>query len=211
VRARTGRLKADLWVDWDSLNTPENREHFIAGLVSELSFDKISFPLYIAAGHSGGELYEIPGQPVQDRLGCAAGVAVDWPLNVAFGRRAFGQVLAVGSAYRVRSGQGETGSGDGIMCKAGLAGIFPLGFDFSALWFKGRDLWAPSGDPLYRSNRPVYALEAARNYSMNDRVKVSGGIRFETEGCSFKSYFSNPRYRWWISMRGGFERQCGGK
>ena len=211
VRARTGRLSADLWVDWDSLNTPENREHFIAGLVSKVSFDNISFPLYVTAVHSGGELYEIPGQPVEERLGAAAGIAVDCPVNAAVRRaigRVFGQLLAVGSAYRVRVGQGETGSGSGILCRAGIS---PFDFDVSALWFKGRDFLAPTGDPLFRSNRPVYAFEAARNFSMNGRVAVSGGIRFETEGCSFKSYFSNPRYRWWISMRGGFERQCGGK
>ncbi|MBN2189031.1 MAG: hypothetical protein JW699_06225 [Chitinispirillaceae bacterium] len=207
LRAQRGHVRADLWVHWDSLNTPENREHFTAGFVSELSFDNISFPLAVVAGHSGGELYEIPGQPVQDRLGAAAGVAAAWPVNAAVRRaigRVFGQVLAVGSAYRVRSGQGETGSGHGILCRAGIS---PFDFDLSALWFKGRDLLEPAGDPLYRSNRPVYALEAARNYSMNDRVTVSGGIRFETEGCSFRSYFSNPRYRWWISMRGGFERR----
>jgi hypothetical protein len=55
----------------------------------------------------------------------------------------------------------------------------------------------------------VYALEAARSFSVNDRVSLAGGIRFETEGCSFGSYFSNPRYRWWVSMCGVFDRRLG--
>jgi hypothetical protein len=205
IKARAGRFSTDVWVSWDSLNTREHREHFTAGGSSIVSFDNISFPLYLIADHAGGELYDVPGQPVMERAGGAAGVSFVFPLRSAF-RRAWGQVLAAGSACRVRSGSGETGSGYGIMCKAGIS---PFGVDVSARWFRGRDLFVPAGDPLYRSSRPVYALEAARSFSMNERVSFSGGLRFETEGCSFKSYFSNPRYRWWVSMSSGFERRFG--
>jgi hypothetical protein len=204
-RAQSGRLNWDLWAAWDSLNTPESREHFTAGSSAVLTFDNISFPVFIVADHSGGERYEVPGQPVQEHFGGAAGVAVSCPVHSAI-KRVFGQILAVGSAYRVRTGNGVAGRGYGVMGKAGIA---PFGFDCSAQWFKGRDFWVPSGDPLYRSGLPVYALEAARSYSLNDRVVLSGGIRFETERCSFGSYFSNPRYRWWVSMRGVFDRRLG--
>jgi hypothetical protein len=64
----------------------------------------------------------------------------------------------------------------------------------------------PSGDPIYRSGLPVYALEASCDRSVNGQVSFSGGLRFETEACSLKSYFGNPRYRWWLSMQGGFEK-----
>ena len=204
-RAQPGRLSADLWVAWDSLNTPGSREHFTAGCAAVFSFDDVIFPVYIVADHSGGERYEIPGQPVQEHFGGATGLTVTHPLHSAL-RRVYGQMLVVGSAYRVRSGQGETGRGYGILCKAGIS---PFGFDCSGQWFKGRELWVTSGDPLFRSERPVYIFETARSFSLNDRVSLSGGIRFETEGCSFGNYFSNPRYRWWVSMRGGFDRRLG--
>jgi hypothetical protein len=205
VLVQSGRLHWDLWAAWDSLNTQENREHFTAGSAAKVSFGNFSFPVYIVADHSGGERYEVPGQPVQEHFGGAAGFTVSCPVHSAI-RHVFGQILAVGSAYRVRTGNGEAGRGYGIMGKAGIA---PFGFDCSAQWFKGRDFWVPSGDPLYRSGLPVYAFEAARSFSVNDRVSLSGGIRFETEGCSFGSYFSNPRYRWWVSMRGVFNRRFG--
>jgi hypothetical protein len=202
---RRGCFSTDLWVSWDSLNTPAHREHFIAGNSSMFSFDEISIPFFIISDHTGGELYNIQSQPVQEHFGGAAGINVTHPLHAGSAlRRVFGQVLALGSTYRVRSGNGEAGRGYGIMCKAGIS---PFGFDCSAQWFKGRDLFLPTGDPLFRSDKPVYAFEAARDVPLKGGVSVRGGLRFETEGCSLKTYFSNPRYRWWITMNSGFERK----
>jgi hypothetical protein len=200
---RRGCFSTDMWVSWDSLNTPAHREHFIAGSASRFSFNGFSFPLLIVADHTGGEGFDVLGQPVQEHVGVAAGIDAAHPVG-SMVRRVFGQVLALGSTYRVRSGNGEAGRGYGIMCKAGIS---PFGFDCSAQMFRSRDLFIPTGDPLFRSDKPVYAFETAREILLKGGVSVRGGLRFETEGCSLKSYFKNPKYRWWISMNSGFERK----
>jgi hypothetical protein len=205
VRLRSGHFSEDLWVTWDSLNTPHHREHFTAGSASFFSFGHITFPLFVVADHTGGELYHCAGQPVQEHFGGAAGIAASYPLRSEIGR-IFGQIVAAGSTYRVRSGNGEEGGGYGIM---GNVGVSPLGFDCSVQWFKGRDFWVPTGDPLYRSDRPVYSLEAARSCAVAGHAVLSGGIRFETEACSLGGYFKNPMYRFWISLCDGFEKRLG--
>ncbi|MGA2507250.1 MAG: hypothetical protein ABSF80_07225 [Chitinispirillaceae bacterium] len=203
VRVRLKHFKEDLWVAWDSLNTPAQREHFTAGSAAFFSIAHCTFPFLLTVNHTGGELYDIQEQPVQEHFGGVTGVTVDFPLDAGI-RRVFGEILIAGSAYRVRSTGNEAGQGYGI---AGKAGISPLGFDCSLQWFKGHDLLMPVGDPVYQTNRPVFALEMARNYSVNDQVSLTGGLRFETVETSFSSYIRSPQYRFWIALCGGFERK----
>lgn len=200
VRLRLPHFSQELWVAWDSLNTPSHREHFTAGSVSIISAAAgFSFPVFITAEHHGGELYTIPDQPVQERFGGATGASVSHVVQSGI-RRVFGQLLIAGSAYRLRSEERQSGHGYGVIAKAGIS---PLGFDCSLLWFKGNNLIMPLGDPVFRSNRPVFSLEIAKTYAANSLFSASGGIRFETADPGTR-YFSNPQYRWWIIMRGGF-------
>jgi hypothetical protein len=205
VRVRLRHFSEDLWVAWDSLNTRAHREHFTAGSSAVFSFADFTCPVFLTADHTGGELYDIPGQPVQEHFGGATGITVSYPQRFWI-KRFFGQIFVIGSSYRVRSGRGEAGEGYGFISKAGIS---PLGFDCSLQWIKGHDLLLPSGDPVYRFNRPVFSFEVARSYSADDRVSVSGGIRFETLTASCNGYFRNPQYRWWIALRSGFERRLG--
>jgi hypothetical protein len=197
MRLRMRHFSQELWVAWDSLNTPSHREHFTAGSVSIISVADFSFPVFITAEHHGGELYDIPGQPVQERFGGAAGVSASHRVQSGL-NRVFGQLLITGSVYRVRSEVQGTGRGYGIISKAGVS---PLGFDCSLQLFKGNNLVMPLGDPVFRSNQPFFSLEIAKTYVSNDLLSATGGIRFETVNTG---NFSNPRYRFWVIVRGGF-------
>jgi hypothetical protein len=205
VRVRLKQFNEDLWVEWDSLNTPTQREHFTAGSAAVFSVAQYTFPFFLTVSHTGGELYDIPGKPVQEHFGGATGITVSYPLDAGI-RRVFGQVLVAGSSYRVRSERNITGQGYGIISKAGIS---PFGFDCSLQWFKGHGLLMPVGDPAYRSNRPIFALEIARSYSSKEHVSISGGLRFETVDASLDGYFRSPQYRFWIAFCGGFERNLG--
>ncbi len=205
ARLRLRYFTENCWVAWDSINTPAHREHFTAGSVSIISIANFSFPVFITAEHHGGELYNIPGQPVQERFGGATGVIASHQIQSGL-KRVFGQLLIAGSAYRVRSEEHESGQGYGVI---GKTGISPFGFDCSLQWFKGHNLIMPLGDLVFRTNRPLFSLEIAKMYKANNFLSASGGIRFETADVRVDRYFKNPRYRWWIVLRGGFNRIMG--
>jgi hypothetical protein len=192
----------EIWGVWDSLDLSTEREHFTAGSALSWSAGNFSFPLYVTADHTGGELYN-SGQPVQEHFGGATGVDYRHPIGGGIGA-VFGQLLLAGSDYRIRTGNGETGRGDGVYVKAGIA---PGGFDCSLQWFKGRNLLMPFGDPIFSSNIPYYALEISRSYRVANHLSATGGWRFETPDItSVAQYFSAPRYRFWLALRGEFAK-----
>jgi hypothetical protein len=204
VRVKTAHVTADLWASWDSLNTPLQREHFTAGSAFAVSIKKsISFPLFLTIDHTGGEQYDIPGRPVQERFCGAAGVSADVPLASAL-QRVFGQALIAASSFRVRSDTAATGSGYGVI---GKAGISPFGFDCSLQWFKGKNLRTPMGNPIYRTNQPIYSFEISRSYNPNKQARIDGGLRIEKIETDYKGFLEKPQYRFWIVMQGGFEKK----
>ncbi len=193
-------VNGEIWGVWDSLDLPTEREHFSAGGAVTISTGCFSFPFYLTADHTGGELFN-SGEPVQEHFGAATGIGFDLPVGAGVGA-VFGQVLLAGSDYRIRTGNGETGQGDGFFAKAGIS---PGGFDCSLQLFRGHDLDMPLGDPIFQSNIPYYALELSRSYAIDDHFEALGGWRFETPDItSLSQYFSAPRYRFWLALRGEF-------
>ncbi|MGA3051551.1 MAG: hypothetical protein ABSE00_06505 [Chitinispirillaceae bacterium] len=190
----------ELWAAWDSLDLQNQREHFTAGSATSISFSDFSFPLYLTADHTGGMLYTSE-VPVQEHFGGASGVEFNIPVHAGV-RAVFGQVLFAGSDYRIRTGNGETGQGDGIFAKVGIS---PGGFDCSLQLFRGHDLEMPLGDPIFESNIPYYALEISRSYTINNHLQALGGWRFETPDVTTLSEWINwPCYRFWLALRGEF-------
>jgi hypothetical protein len=197
---RGRNIKWEIWGAWDSLDTPNEREHFTAGSALFYSIPNWSFPLYLTVDHTGGELFN-SGEPVEEHFGGATGADVTYPLQGSL-RQIFGDILLAGSDHRIRVGNFETGTGGGIFLKAGVS---PGGFDCSLQWFKGYDLFMPFGDPIFESNIPYWALEISRSYAINSHVRAEGGWRFETPDIvTLAQYFSAPRYRFWLALRGEF-------
>jgi hypothetical protein len=190
----------EIWGVWDSLDSPTEREHFTAGSVVSYSIANYSFPFYLTADHTGGELFN-SGEAVEEHFGGAAGIDFNYPLSGCI-RSVFGEILLAGTDFRKRTGDNVTGRGDGIFAKAGVS---PGGFDCSVQLFRGHDLHMPFGDPIFESNIPYYALEISRSYSVNNHLQALGGWRFETPDItSVAQYFSVPRYRFWLALRGEF-------
>jgi hypothetical protein len=190
----------ELWSVWDSLDLPTEREHFSAGNAVTLSMGRFSFPFYLTADHTGGELFN-SGEPVQEHFGGATGIGFNFPVEAGV-RAVFGQILLAGSDYRIRMGNGETGQGDGIFANVGIS---PGGFDCSLQLFRGHNLEMPLGDPIFESNIPYYALEISRSYTISNHIEAMGGWRFETPDIiTLAQYFSAPRYRFWLALRGEF-------
>ena len=192
----------EIWGAWDSLDSPEHREHFEAASTATVKAGHFSVPLYLSAEHTGGELYNVGG-PVQERFGGAAGVDFRIPLDNGL-RAIFAELLLPASFYRIRLGSGETGRGSGVFTKLGVS---PGGFDCSLQYFRGNNLFLPLGDPVFQSNLPYYALEISRDCKIDKRLEVTGGWRWESAGAtSVQQWLNAPRYRFWIGLRGEFEK-----
>jgi hypothetical protein len=193
-------VHGEIWGVWDSLDSPTEREHFTAGSAVSYSIANYSFPFYLTADHTGGELFN-SGAPVEEHFGGATGVDFNYPLPGCI-RSVFGEILLAGTDFRIRTGDNITGRGDGIFAKAGIS---PGGFDCSVQLFRGHNLDMPFGDPIFESNIPYYALEISRSYAVNNHLQALGGWRFETPDItSVAQYFSAPRYRFWLALRGEF-------
>ena len=202
-KARYGQFNGEIWGAWDSLDSPKQREHFHTGVTLSLAARQYVFPLYLTAEHTGGELYS-SAEPVQERFGGATGVSFRVALDNVL-RSAFGQILAAGSSSRIRTVEAEIGNGAGVFAKAGVS---PFGFDCSLQWFKGHNLYLSLGDPVFQTNRPFYALEISRTYTLKDVLNITGGWRFETpEVTSLSQYLKNPRYRFWLALTGEFRKK----
>ena len=179
----------EIWGAWDSLDLSTEREHFTAGSAVSISTTHFSFPLYLTADHTGGELFN-SGVPVQEHFGGAAGIGFNFPIDAGIGA-VFGQILVAGSDYRIRTADGETSQGDGIFANAGIS---PGGFDCSLQLFRGHNLDMPLGDPIFQSNLPYYALEISRSYMIDNHFEALGGWRFETpDVTSLSEYFKAPQ------------------
>lgn len=195
----------EIWGAWDSLLSPAHREHFEAASSAKFKAGCFSFPLYLSADHTGGEgeVFSDSVGPVKERFGGATGVEFRFPLDNGL-HAVFGELLVPASFYRIRQNGGETGHGAGVFAKLGIS---PWGFDCSLQYFKGNNLNLPLGDPIFQSNLPVYALEISREYRIDKHIDITGGWRWETpDVSSIQQYFSTPKYRFWIGLRGDFEK-----
>lgn len=69
------RLRHDVWLEWQRVNTPEHRERFDAGLNGEVAVSRyLAVPLQIHVVHEGGQLYA--SGPVDDSAAAALGIAL---------------------------------------------------------------------------------------------------------------------------------------
>ncbi|MBN1131371.1 MAG: hypothetical protein JXA71_20460, partial [Chitinispirillaceae bacterium] len=162
------------------------------------------FPLLATAVHSGGERYDT-GLPVENRFGGGGGMTVDRSVPGFFSRFSF-SLMALGSARQVRDTAFRSMSGFGLLARIGIT---PGDFDCSATCFKGRNIDMPVGNPVYRSNRPLYVLEVSRKYRQGETFSAEGGVRLEIVESSMRSFCSNPQHRWWVALQGNFSHFFG--
>lgn len=196
-------LENDTWISWYGLNTPEQREHFAFGDVSILRFKSVFIPVMALADHHGGQLYDPSDDPVRENYNGAAGIGCNFSY-VTFLRGISGRIMMFGSLYRNREDKGGFSQGWGALNDLTL--IFRF-VDIGLQWYKGENFISQLGNPVYKTNHPMYCLQFSKKLDVNKFVALDAGLRFENfETDGFREYLKNPQYRWWISFRGQFDK-----
>lgn len=140
------RLRHDVWINWQRVNTAEHRERFDAGAEADLRVSGgFSIPLQLHVEHEGGQLFA--SGAVRDSAAAAAGVA----LRGASGRFGSASIEAFGLVSRHvpdRSAPNRTRSGAAVFTRAAAV---RAGWRAHILFWRGNDFIKDEGDPNYQS------------------------------------------------------------
>jgi len=142
------RLRHDVWIDWQRLNTPEHRERFDAGASGELQLKRpLYLPFQLLIVHEGGQLFD--AGPVADSLAAAAGLA----LRGRAGRFDSAGLEIFALASRLVPDRGRDADdldGAGFLARASAE---RSGWRGHLLFWRGRHFITDEGDPNYLSVR----------------------------------------------------------
>jgi hypothetical protein len=142
------RLRHDLWINWQRLNTREHRERFDTGANGALRIsDHLSLPFQAHVVHEGGQLFA--SGPVADSAVAGLGVAAHGRL--AHLDRAEIEAHALGSKFVPDRTQPETKlNGAGFFARASAERD---GWRGHLIVWRGKDFIKDEGDPNYLSLR----------------------------------------------------------
>jgi len=141
------RLRHDVWLNWQRLNTREHRERLDGGANGELRIaGPFALPFQVHIVHEGGQLFA--SGPVADSVAGALGVSVSGAWLV---ERASLEAYGLASHFVPdRSSALQTRSGAGFLTRA--AGEHG-GWRGHILFWRGDDYIKDEGDPNYLSIR----------------------------------------------------------
>jgi hypothetical protein len=153
------RLRHDMWLQWQRLNTPEHRERLDAGARADFRLGRLlTVPLQAHIVHEGGQLYA--SGPVRDSLAMASGVklgrAAETVPSEGAGRPAGGprpslELLGLWSRYTPDRQQPQR-TRDGAAFFGRAAVEWP-GWRAHLLMWRGNDFIKDEGDANYQSIR----------------------------------------------------------
>ena len=157
----TGRFEQDAWINWQQLNTEENRERFDTGVRGQLALD-LGLPAWLSYQfhlvHEGGQLFD--SGPVGDSWAGGPGLIVELPAGM-FDRQT-AEVHGLVSRDvpdRVMRADADTGFGLFVRYAAEKAGWRAHGIAWRA-----RDFVKDEGDENYGSLRQDGGLTSLRHY-----------------------------------------------
>jgi hypothetical protein len=156
-----GRLRHDLWLNWQRLNTPEHRERLDAGANAHLRLGgPFSLPIQLHLVHEGGQLFS--AGPVADSLAAAAGVSLRGRL-ARFDTAAI-EAFALASRFIPdRSDDERDLDGGGFLARASAE---RAGWRGHLLVWRGKHFITDEGDPNYLSvRRSGSRYRGTRDYS----------------------------------------------
>jgi len=168
VLAHTRNLRADLWINWYLLNTPEHREFLASGFHASADWAHVSCEAGLRVSHHGGQIYDVG--PVTNNLGgmirCVLSErweALDADLGIAG--------TLYGSADYVKPIGFPT---ERLYGYGGEAECFvaPWGWKLYYRAFLGKDLRVEQGDPLYRTNKPLHRFGVRKVLSIQNLVRA---------------------------------------
>lgn len=178
-----GRFHGDVWINWQRLNTPEQREQFEMGVVASVDVGRgVSAGIQHLWSHRGGQLWDA-GVPVSNNRVTAVGLR--WSDSLPMVR------VASLAAWRLRS-EGHVdpdypadrpGTGRGTYLRGGITPWRDV--ELFGIWWRGRDFVANAGDNNYNSTGQAPDFyRSARRYTelgVQRRVRGTGGTQFDAE------------------------------
>ncbi len=190
------RFHQDLWIDWRAPNTPAHREHFVAGSVSRFTWQWLTVPAVVVVDHYGGEQYAVAGDPVRRNVAGGLGAVVRFEPAVRWLDEAGGELWGFGSATEANRGEGGYQTGGGVRVGAWVRTFgVRVGLDF----FRGEGFTCWEGDPLYRTERPWYALSVGYRLAHACGMTVDTGPRLDCVDAAITDYFDSTQHRIWLS------------
>ncbi|MCA1562935.1 MAG: hypothetical protein LC804_22610 [Acidobacteria bacterium] len=141
------RLRHDLWLNWQQVNTAQHRERFDTGIVAELrAIGPWHVPLQVHVVHQGGQLFG--SGPVADSAAAATGIIVR---NERPSRTVALEIYGVaGRHVPDRSAPGRSRNGAGMFARASAA---RRGWRGHLIVWRGDDFIKDEGDGNYLSVR----------------------------------------------------------
>jgi len=141
------RIRNDMWLSWQQVNTPEHRERFNAGAnTAWVAAEGVTIPLQFHIVHHGGQQFS--SGPVADSYAAAGGAAVDWPLERAKVRLELLGLVSRHVPDRALPERSRTGRG------AFIRGALERdGWRGHMIFWRGQDFVKEEGDPNYQSLR----------------------------------------------------------
>ena len=155
------RFEQDVWINWQRLNTEQNRELFDAGVRGRLGFD-LGLPAWFSyqfhVVHQGGQLFD--SGPVGDSWAGGPGVIVDLPAGV-FDRQTAEAHGLVSRDVPDRVAATDADTGFGLFTRyAAEKGGWRAHF----IAWRARDFVKKEGDENYGSLREDGRLTSLRHY-----------------------------------------------
>lgn len=145
--SRSPRVRHDLWLSWQQLNTPEHRERFDAGLNAEwMPAIGLTVPLQFHIVHHGGQ--QFASGPVADSYAGGGGAAVDGSLNGSACRLELIGLLSRHVPDREAGERSRTGRA--VFTRASVA---RGGWRVHVLFWRGKEFVKEEGDANYLSIR----------------------------------------------------------
>ncbi len=156
-------VRGNLWINWQLLNTPEHREKFDFGSITEITVKPVALDIQLHIIHRGGQLYG--SGPVSDNYTSAIGIT--YPLPFFDECRISGHYL-FSRDVPDRSIPSLTQDGSGV---EGEIFINILKWKiFYSLW-SGDKFYTEDGDPFYQADS-LMKLGFDRTFDITKKVNI---------------------------------------
>jgi hypothetical protein len=174
----TDRVKNDVWLNWQKLNTPDHREELEAGTAGRIYLDGPFWAgLQVHVVHHGGQLYDVG--PVTDSFAYGPGLLVA-PRFALFDRVSAEAYLLFSKDKRDRENPQLTTSGHGAFVRLAAE---KEGWRAHLILWRASNFVKEEGDPNYQSRSEDGTFyRATRNYAelgLAKSLRVATGVALE--------------------------------
>jgi hypothetical protein len=175
------RLRHEMWLNWQTVNTPEHREQLDGGVAGDVTLaGPFAIPFQFHVVHAGGQLFA--SGPVADSLALATGVIARGPLGSI--EVAAIEIYGLLSRF-VPDRSAPLRSRDGAAF-FGRVSAEQGGWRGHLLFWRGDDFVKVEGDPNYLSiRRDGTRYRGVRDYAetgLSRTFRVAPDVRLEASG-----------------------------